>query len=170
VRRGIYYSRGKFILMADADGATHFPDIEKLEKKMSEIIKNEEGLVIGSRAHLKESKVERKFFRKILASGFNALVNLVGVQGLKDTQCGFKLFSRKCGERLILNQHIERFAFDVELLFLAQSFKIPIGEVGVNWKEIEGSKLSPLNATIEMTRDMIKIRIAYFTGIWKIFY
>ena len=68
------------------------------------------------------------------------------------------------------NQHIERFAFDVELLYLAQSFKIPISEVAVDWKEIEGSKLSPLKATIEMTRDMMRIRIAYWLGIWKKFY
>ena len=166
----MFYSRGEYVLMVDADGATHFPDIEKLEKKMKEVEKGGLGLVIGSRAHLKESNVERKFHRKILAWGFHQIVKFVGVQGIEDTQCGFKLFTRKCAERLILNQHIERFAFDVELLFLAQQFNISIGEVGVDWKEIEGSKVSPLKATIEMTRDMLKIRSFYFLGIWKVFH
>jgi dolichyl-phosphate beta-glucosyltransferase len=90
ITKGMFYSRGEYILMVDADGATLFSDIEKVEKKMKEKEKEGLGLVIGSRAHLKESNVERKFHRRILAWGFHQVVKFVGVQGIEDTQVFLK--------------------------------------------------------------------------------
>lgn len=54
--------------------------------------------------------------------GFNILVNILGVKGIKDTQCGFKLMTRKTAQLIFPNLHIEKWAFDVELLYLAQVF------------------------------------------------
>lgn len=63
-------------------------------------------------------------------------------------------------------QHIERWAFDVELLFLAVRFRIPLVEVPVNWHEVDGSKLDAFSATLQMARDMFIIRLCYTLGIW----
>ena len=78
-------------------------------------------IAVGSRAHLaEESKAARSAFRTVLMHGFHLFVGLVsGVSGVQDTQCGFKLFTRRVGRVLFPSQHIERWAFDVELLFLA---------------------------------------------------
>jgi dolichyl-phosphate beta-glucosyltransferase len=99
--------------------------------------------------------------------GFHLLVWVLCVSNIKDTQCGFKLFTRKSAHLLFTNLHLERWAFDVELLFLAQQQHIPVCEIPVNWTEVPGSKLDPLRASIEMGRDLFKIRLAYMTGIWR---
>lgn len=67
------------------------------------------GIVIGSRAHLeKDSIAERSFFRTILMYGFHAMVWMFAVKGIKDTQCGFKLFTRKAALDCFESLHVER--------------------------------------------------------------
>lgn len=87
---------------------------------------------------------------------------------VKDTQCGFKLFTRASAQLLFTNMHIERWAFDVELLYIAQARSIPVKEVAVTWQEIDGSTLNPVLAGIQMARDIFKVRIAYLLGLWRI--
>nr|XP_015823815.2 dolichyl-phosphate beta-glucosyltransferase isoform X1 [Nothobranchius furzeri] len=171
VRMGTMSSRGKLILMADADGATKFSDIEKLEAGLKDIHRGPENLAIscGSRAHLEqESVAQRSVFRTFLMYGFHFLVWFLCVRGIRDTQCGFKLFTREAALKSFSSLHVERWAFDVELLFIAQCFKIPITEVAVNWTEIEGSKLVPFWSWLQMGLDLIFIRLRYITGAWKL--
>jgi len=170
VKRGMMCARGKYLLFADADGATKFSDIERVEKSLKEIENiNQYGMAIGSRAHLEDKAVaKRSPFRNLLMYGFHFLVTILGVRGIKDTQCGFKLVTRKSGQLLFPNLHIERWAFDVELIFVSQSLSIPVKEVAVNWTEIPDSKLSPFEASIQMTRDMIRIRFGYLFRFWTI--
>ncbi|XP_047234292.1 dolichyl-phosphate beta-glucosyltransferase isoform X2 [Girardinichthys multiradiatus] len=171
VRMGTLSSRGKLILMADADGATKFSDIEKVEAGLKDLNPGPENLAIscGSRAHLeKDSVAQRSVFRTFLMYGFHFLVWFFCVRGIKDTQCGFKLFTREAALKTFSFLHVERWAFDVELLYIAQCFKIPIAEVAVNWTEIEGSKLVPFWSWLQMGRDLIAIRLRYITGAWKL--
>ena len=87
-------NRGEQILFADADGATRFTDLEKLEASLNEM--GGEGVVCGSRSHLeKDSIADRSWFRTILMVGFHMVVYVFGVKSVRDTQCGFKLFSRR---------------------------------------------------------------------------
>ncbi|KAM4620642.1 dolichyl-phosphate beta-glucosyltransferase [Polymixia lowei] len=171
VRMGTLSSRGKVILMADADGATKFADLEKAEAGLRDLNPKPEnmGIVCGSRAHLeKESVSQRSLFRTFLMYGFHFLVWLFCVRGIKDTQCGFKLFTREAALKTFSSLHVERWAFDVELLYIAQCFKIPIAEVAVNWTEIEGSKLVPVWSWLQMGRDLVVIRLRYITGAWRL--
>ncbi|KAL4608564.1 dolichyl-phosphate beta-glucosyltransferase [Arapaima gigas] len=171
VRMGVLSSRGKFILMADADGATKFADVEKVEAALQDISPKPENMAIscGSRAHLeKDSVAQRSMFRTFLMYGFHFLVWFFCVRGVKDTQCGFKLFTREAARKTFTILHVERWAFDVELLYIAQCFKIPIAEVAVNWTEIEGSKLVPFWSWLQMGRDLVFIRLRYLTGAWKL--
>lgn len=173
VRLGMLSTRGKFSLFADADGATDFKDLRKLNDLIVEMTGNDfnkEAIVIGSRAHLEqESIATRSLFRTILMHGFHFLVWVLTVKSVKDTQCGFKLLSRSAIQRLFTIMHVERWAFDVELLYLAEKMKIPIKEVAVNWQEIEGSKLTPLWASLQMGRDLFLIWFRYTFGIWKVY-
>lgn len=123
VRTGMRFARGEKILMLDADGETQTSDLENLELEI-EAIKTEDlhGIAIGSRNHLTEGiTVERSFVRKMLMLINNLFVKYVaGVSHIKDTQCGFKLFYRKSAKVLFSNLHLNRWAFDVEMLYIAQ--------------------------------------------------
>ncbi|CAH0721456.1 unnamed protein product, partial [Brenthis ino] len=182
VKLGILSSRGATILFADADGASKFEDLSKLEIALKEITKFDsisqpqdisqtEAIVIGSRAHLeKESLAKRSIFRNILMYGFHFLVWLFTVKGIKDTQCGFKLFTRKAAEISFQSLHVNRWAFDVELLYIAQKLNIPIVEIPIRWTEIEGSKVTPIISWIQMGCDLGLIWLKYRIGAWKIKY
>lgn len=166
-------ARGRHLLFADADGATKFGDLDKLETELLKSMPKDEwenpAIVIGSRAHLEEEAIaSRSFFRTILMHGFHFLVWLFAVRGIKDTQCGFKLLTRSAAHHLFNLLHVERWAFDVELLFLAQFLQIPIHEVSVNWTEIEGSKITPVWTWIQMGGDLFLIWFRYAIGAWQI--
>ena len=100
--------------------------------------------------------------------GFHFLVWFFCVKGVRDTQCGFKLLTRKSARVIFDILHVERWAFDVEMLFIAQTLKIPITEIAVNWTEIEGSKLVPFWSWLQMGRDLGLIWLRYKIGAWKI--
>lgn len=104
-------SRGEYLLFADADGATKFSDLTKLQESMQKITNswNTDAIVIGSRAHLEEeSTAKRSFFRTILMHGFHMLVWIFAVKKIRDTQCGFKLLTRSAARRIFNLMHVER--------------------------------------------------------------
>ena len=165
VKTGMQYVRGKYVLMLDSDGATDIRDYQTLYEK----IKDEEYCVtIGSRKVIAE-KAERVWYRNIMGVINNFIIRgCIGIKGIKDTQCGFKLFTRKAARDIFRNTHLVRWAFDVDMLFISQCLGIRIIEVPVNWKEIPGSKLVLLPATISFFRDYFAMICFYNTGYWKI--
>ena len=171
VCKGMMRGRGERLLMADADGATLFEDVERLEATMDKIGGRAAGgaIVAGSRAHLADdATVKRSLLRNILMHAFHAAVALLCVRGVRDTQCGFKLFSRKAAARIFPNQHIHRWAFDCELLYLASAMGVGVAEQAVDWEEIPGSKLNVAIASLQMLRDLVIIRLCYMLRIWSI--
>lgn len=180
VRLGMQSARGAVLLFADADGATKFSDLSKLEDSLKEIVKgdytkeperisNELGIVCGSRAHLeKEAIATRSFARTILMHGFHFLVWSLAVRTIRDTQCGFKLFTREAARLCFSSIHVQRWAFDVELLYIAEQLKIPVTEICVNWTEIDGSKVVPFWSWLQMGRDLFLIWLRYSIGAWRI--
>uniref|UniRef100_A0A915Q6A0 Dolichyl-phosphate beta-glucosyltransferase n=1 Tax=Setaria digitata TaxID=48799 RepID=A0A915Q6A0_9BILA len=174
VRSGVLCARGSLILFADADGATKFADFEHVEEKLLNLAALESckkrdsldwvipAIAIGSRAHMeKKSIATRSLVRTFLMMGFHLMVYIFTVRTVRDTQCGFKLFTRGAVCKLFPLLHIERWAFDVELLFLAEQFNIPIIEVPVTWHEVDGSKIVPIVSWIQMGRDLILIWFRY---------
>lgn len=133
--------------------------------------KGEDGITIGSR-RLKSkdsnAKVERSFVRKFISGGFHCLVKTLLGLNVQDTQCGFKLYRRKSAQ-IVAIQHLERWSFDCELLYIAGKKKIPVIEVPVTWREMEtDSKISLILDPIKMFRDILAIRILYLFGIWSL--
>ncbi|VDN06415.1 unnamed protein product [Thelazia callipaeda] len=181
VRMGVLCARGSLILFADADGATNFADFQLLENELL-IITAFDGdisdrknfnwefpaIAVGSRAHMeKESIAKRSLVRTLLMIGFHIIVYIFTVRTIHDTQCGYKLFTRGAVAKLFPLLHIERWAFDVELLFLAEYFDIPVREIPVRWHEVDGSKIVPILSWVEMGRDLILIWFRYKIGIWN---
>lgn len=180
VRLGMQSARGAVLLFADADGATKFSDLTKLEESLQQLLKvdyltspdavaQKDAIVCGSRAHLEDEAVAtRSMFRTVLMYGFHMLVWLLTVRGIRDTQCGFKLMTRSTAATCFRSLHVERWAFDVELLYIAQKLHIPISEIAVNWTEIEGSKVIPVWSWLQMGRDLVLIWLRYQIGAWKL--
>ncbi|PNH05994.1 Dolichyl-phosphate beta-glucosyltransferase [Tetrabaena socialis] len=127
------------------------------------------GAAYGSRAHLhKDAITKRSKVRNFLTRGFHLLVYFVAGGRIRDTQCGFKLFTRRAAAILFSNQRLQRWCFDVELLYLAEQLQIPVCEVSVNWTEIPGSKIS-FTSIILMALELLIIKVAYqVTGAWTI--
>ncbi|BFF95530.1 dolichyl-phosphate beta-glucosyltransferase [Drosophila madeirensis] len=171
VRMGMLSARGRQLLFADADGATKFAEYDKLEESLSSLASEwrQDGIAIGSRAHLEDDAIARRsFFRTILMHGFHTLVWLFAVRSVRDTQCGFKLFTRSTARKLFTSLHVQRWAFDVELLYLAERLKLPMSEVAVRWTEIDGSKLTPFWSWLQMGSDLVMIWLRYTAGAWRI--
>nr|CAD7418929.1 unnamed protein product [Timema poppensis] len=113
-------ARGAVVLFADADGATKFSDLSKLETSLKdllqedylskpEVVANKLAIVCGSRAHLEDEAIaSRSVFRTFLMYGFHFLVWVFAVQGLRDTQCGFKLLTRQAALICFSSMHVER--------------------------------------------------------------
>ncbi|XP_058109690.1 uncharacterized protein LOC131252918 isoform X3 [Magnolia sinica] len=186
IRKGMLHSRGELLLMLDADGATKVTDLEKLENEICRIAEKELKLRVaapsdsspripeiavaafGSRAHLeKQALATRKWYRNILMKGFHLVVLLTAGPGIRDTQCGFKMFTRAAARELFTNIRLKRWCFDVELVYLCKHLNIPMVEVSVNWSEIPGSKVR-LTSIIHMLFELLLIRVGYGLGMWKI--
>ncbi|KAF5373293.1 hypothetical protein D9615_007372 [Tricholomella constricta] len=170
VRHGMLYASGERLLMADADGASRIEDLEALWKTMDSLSPDKEAaVVVGSRAHLikSEAVVKRSFLRNVLMYGLHTILRIVGVGHIRDTQCGFKLFSRAAAQQIFPAQHLPTWIFDVELLLLAKQLRIPVAEVPIEWHEVAGSKLNVMTASLQMLRDLLIVRANHLLGRWK---
>ena len=173
VTHGMRPARGQYIVFADADGASKFSDLEKLLRACQEIEDAEgRGVAVGSRAHLvgSEAVVQRSKLRNFLMHAFHLLLWLLtppATARIKDTQCGFKLFSRATLPWIIPHMHMEGWIFDVEMLMLAEFAGIPVVEVAVGWREVVGSKLNVVRDSLEMAFGLAVLRVCWGLGIFR---
>lgn len=168
VKQGMLKASGAMRLMVDADGAT---DMKGLLLLLEE--EHEHYIVFGSRAQNELlNPIQRTMIRSILMHVFHFFVHVLCSSRVKDTQCGFKLFTAQAANDLFSPLHLKRWAFDIELVIVAQQLNYDIKEVSVTWEEVEGSKLDTSKmhlalASLGMLRDMICVRLCYELGIWK---
>lgn len=173
VTHGMRHVRGKYVLFADADGASKFEDLGKLVRTIKKIEdKDGRAVAVGSRAHLvgSEEVVKRSFLRNLLMYSFHLLLWILtppATASIRDTQCGFKLFSRPALPYIIPYMHSESWIFDVEMLMLAESASIPVAEVPIGWHEVQGSKLNVLWDSIGMAWGLFILRAAWAMGVYR---
>ncbi|HUO86606.1 MAG TPA: dolichyl-phosphate beta-glucosyltransferase [Thermoanaerobaculia bacterium] len=154
VRTGLAASRGRRVLITDADLSTPIEDLALLEPHLGDA-----ELVLGSRGLAASRISERQpLYREMMGKMFNRLVRLAGVRGIRDTQCGFKLLDGEAARRIAGELTVERFAYDVELVFLARRLGYRVREVGVNWADSPASRVHPLFDSLSMLSDLVRIR------------
>ncbi|MDQ6892499.1 MAG: glycosyltransferase family 2 protein [Acidobacteriota bacterium] len=154
IRMGVLASRGDPILVSDADLSTPLSEVEKLATQLPT-----HSIAVGSRAIdadlvRKKQPLHRRAFGKV----GNLLVRVFAVNSIRDTQCGFKLFRGDVARELFRDAKVERFAYDMEILHLAQRRGFTIAEVPVLWFNAPGSKVSVLRDTLPTLRDLLRIR------------
>jgi len=158
VRLGVLNSRGARVLFADADGATPIQEFERLEAAVA----GGADIAIGSRALASaDTKVATSIHRRLLGRVFNKCVNLILLPTIADTQCGFKMFTRKAAMFLFRRQRADRFSFDVELLYMAHKADLNIKEVPINWTNVPGSKVNLVHDSLTMFRDVFRFRVIH---------
>jgi dolichyl-phosphate beta-glucosyltransferase len=157
VRTGMLAATGDLILFCDADLATPQEETEKLLPHMTAGA----DIAIGSRP-LRESKLEKHqpFLREMFGRMANLAVQLLAVRGIHDTQCGFKLFTRKAAHDIFGRCKLDEFGFDFECLMIAQDLGYRIDEVPIRWLDQEGSKVVLMRDGPRALRDLVKIRAA----------
>ena len=154
IRTGVLASSGNPVLVTDTDLSTPLAEWVKLAEKLPK-----HPVAIGSRAIDEELVRKRQpFYRQFMGKSFNAFVRLLAVPGIRDTQCGFKLFRGDVARNLFSRARIDRFAYDVEILYLARRQGITIAEVPVLWFNSPESKVAVIRDSLRMLRDLVRIR------------
>ena len=168
---GIKKARGDWVAFSDFDLATPIEEIEKLIKYTPFY-----PIIIGSRNSERQGA---PLIRKLMAKGFIFIRNfLIGLHGVKDTQCGFKLFDKKIAikiinklivfnqKRKIIDSSVSA-GFDLEFLFLAQKLGYKIKEVPVIWRHVETKNVNFLKDSFEALIDIGKIKINEIAGRYE---
>jgi dolichyl-phosphate beta-glucosyltransferase len=154
VRQGMLAARGARRLMTDADLSTPIEELPRLHARMDEGF----DVVIASRAlPLSRIEVRQGAFRENMGRAFNLLVRALVLPGLRDTQCGFKLFSAAAAQAAFSRSRLDGFAFDVEALFIARRQGFRVAELPVVWRNDAASRVSSWKGFVAFA-DLLRIR------------
>ena len=163
VRTGVVNAGGARVLFADADGATPFKELYRLEAQLDRGAQ----VAIGSRAlRAHDTKVDARILRRVSGRIFAALVRTIAVHDITDTQCGFKLFESAIAHDLFSRMRMDGYSFDVEVLMMAARRGYRVAEVPVNWAHQAGSKVRVVRDGLIMARDVFRIRANAVRGLY----
>ena len=157
LRAGVAATTGEAVLVTDADLSTPIEELERLEPALATA-----ELVLGSRA-VAGSRITRRqpWHREWMGRSFNRLIRLLGVTSLRDTQCGFKLMRGDVARRLFAELTVDRFAYDVELVWLARRRGYRVIEVGVAWHDSPASKVHAVRDAASLLVDVLRFRFRH---------
>ncbi len=163
VRNGMLQAQGDVMLFTDADLSSPIHEAGKL----FDAIEHGADVAIGSRWLQAELQTERQpWHRQLYGRMFNLALRLVLGLKYRDTQCGFKAFTRAAAHTVFSRQRVERWGFDPELLFLAGKFKLRTVEVPVQWAHDHRSKISPVRDGLKMGLEMLSVRWNDIRGMY----
>ncbi len=157
VKTGMLAARGETVFFMDADLSTPLAEIFKFLAEFQS--KPEVDILVGSRAEAQSQIIKKQsWVRQNMGRAFNRFVTLLGTSGIRDTQCGFKAFRRRVVEELFTRQTLNGFAFDVELLVLAEFMDFKVEAIPVRWVNSPDSKVRIWIDPIKMFYDLVRIR------------
>ncbi|MFF8844917.1 dolichyl-phosphate beta-glucosyltransferase [Streptomyces sp. NPDC015127] len=141
LRLGVLASYGRRVLFTDADLAAPIDELARLD---DELAATGAAAAIGSRAH-PEARIEvrQRRLREWLGRMGNRLIRLVAVSGIRDTQCGFKLFDGDKARAAFADSRLTGWGIDVEILRFFRRAGWRVTEVPVRWSHVDGSKVGP---------------------------
>lgn len=162
VKRGIIESKGEMIFFTDADNSTPIDELEKLQKSLTA---NNAQIAIGSR-YLQDSsvKIKQPKYRIFLGRAGNLLIRAFLIDNIRDTQCGFKLFTRDAAKNIFQFQKVKRFGFDMEALVIAGHLGYKIVEVPVSWFNSAESRVRPIKDALITLKDLVYIKLNIWSG------
>jgi glycosyltransferase involved in cell wall biosynthesis len=164
VRNGMLHVQGEMALFTDADLSSPISEANKLFAALE----SGADVAIGSRWLDPSLQFQRQSLkRQALSRVFNWYLRVILLFPYRDTQCGFKAFTRRAAEMIFPLQRIYRWGFDAEVLYLAHRQKLSVVEVPVAWGHDERSKIHPVRDGTRMGLDALKIRWNAWTGKYR---
>ncbi|MFQ5427705.1 MAG: dolichyl-phosphate beta-glucosyltransferase [Thermodesulfobacteriota bacterium] len=166
VKKGALAAGGDIIAFTDADLSYPIIEVEKPLKILSEKIAD---VAIGSRTVSgADIDVPLSPLRKLMSKVFNLFVRIIAIEGIGDTQCGFKAFSREAAREIFSRQTMSGFSFDVEIIYIAQKLGYKIIEFPIHLARYsESSSINPVSDSFFMFIDIIRIRLLDLQGRYK---
>jgi dolichyl-phosphate beta-glucosyltransferase len=155
-RRGVLESKGQFVLLVDAGSCVSYPEVEKGFKLLSQGFDG----AFGSRV-MKQSKLIKKQrpFRRAGSWVFGKVARwILGINWIRDTQCGFKMFHGEAARQIFRENTIEGFMFDIETILNARKMGFRIIEFPIGWKNDPDSRFRPFFGSIRNIRELLKIK------------
>ena len=161
VRNGMRHATGDVLIMTDADLSSPIEEATRL----LDALDAGADVAFGSRWLQAHMQTERQpLYRQFFGRMFNFTVRLLLGGSIRDTQCGFKAFTREAADAIFPRMRIDRWGFDPEILYLAVKSRLRIVEVPVHWAHDENTKISYFRDGIRMLGELFKIRWYGLTG------
>lgn len=163
VRAGMFTASGRYKMFMDADLATplsHLDQVQELMERNGEI-----GIAVRDLW-----RIHKVLVRKLISKCSNIAAQVLITPGIKDTQCGFKVFRADIADELFGRQTMLSWSFDAEILAIAMHMKYKIDFIdAADWKDPKPNSAglvgdSPILAAINGLLDLFKIRIALWKG------
>lgn len=162
VKAGLREGTGAYLFIADADLSMPIHEVAKFLPPACQ----DYDVAIGSRQIEGAARYDEPYYRHMMGRVFNFIVRWVAVPGFQDTQAGFKAFRREVVEQIVSRQTIDGWAFDVELLYIAQQHKMTVIEIPIEWHYRPNSRINPIQDSFDMFRQVWEIRKKGKNGVY----
>jgi dolichyl-phosphate beta-glucosyltransferase len=155
VREGMLHARGALRAFSDADLSTPIEELPRLRSHLGGACH----VAIASRdAPGSDIQVHQPRWREFMGRTYNRILRLLVLPGIRDTQCGFKLFTSEAAEACFAPLETFRFGFDAEVLVRARRRGWEIAEVPVRWRHVEESRVGGIGDALRMLYDLVRLR------------
>jgi dolichyl-phosphate beta-glucosyltransferase len=155
VREGMLHARGALRAFSDADLSTPIEELPRLRSHLGGSCH----VAIASRdAPGSDIQVHQPRWREFMGRTYNRILRLLVLPGIRDTQCGFKLFTNEAAEACFAPLETFRFGFDAEVLVRAHRRGWEIAEVPVRWRHVEESRVGGIGDALRMLYDLVRLR------------
>jgi dolichyl-phosphate beta-glucosyltransferase len=154
VRAGMLASRGEYVFLCDADLSM---PIAELPRFLPDAMRSAE-IAIASREGPGARRFDEPVLRHLMGRVYNAVVRLLVLPGIQDSQCGFKCLRGDVGRALAKAQTLDGWGFDVEWLAVARHWGQRVVEVPIRWYCSPTSRVHPLRDSWAMVGDVLAVR------------
>ena len=166
VKNGMLSAKGNYLFACDADLSMPINEIVNFLPPVAQTY----DVAIGSREVPGAQRYYEPSYRHLMGRVFNTIVRSLVVRGFADTQAGFKCFRREVANAVFSYQTIDGWAFDVEILHIAQKQGYRIIEIPIQWYYKESSQVRPVQDTVNMFREVLRIRRNSMKGLYDVKY
>lgn len=164
VKHGVLESSGDLVLFTDVDLSTPIDEVDTLRKA----IDSGYDIAFGSRALAQSQlKIQQPWYRVLLGRLANKAIQLLvpALRGIKDTQCGFKLFTGSAARMIFPLQQNERWGFDFEILHIARKLGFTVAEIPVEWSHSGDSRIK-MSDYPKTLIELFKVRLNESRGVY----